>query len=204
MLDFSVSEIGLVGLVALVAIGPERLPKVARAAGVLFGRFRRYANSVKAEIEREIQQSELQGLQQRMNEAAREVQQQVTQTGAEVETLLNSPAVPADLNTTSVSAPELVPGFSTLPSDTGQLPPLSAPGLSAPPMATVARDSSPFGGDPFSIRGAPRRSVSMSHQNGLGAPGCTEGATAVTVSSDKTEGRAAGVELQAIVENPSP
>ncbi len=161
MLDFSVSEIGLVGLVALIAIGPERLPKVARAAGVLFGRFRRYANSVKAEIENEIQQSELKGLQQRMNEAAREVQQQVTHAGTEVQSVLNAPALSTESNAASAMAPELVPGFSTLPSNPVPLASISAPGLSNAPSNASAADHTPFGGDPFSVRGTPRRSVSM-------------------------------------------
>lgn len=200
MLDFSVSEIGLVGLVALVAIGPERLPKVARAAGVLFGRFRRYANSVKAEIEREIQQSELQGLQQRMNEAAREVQQQVAHSSAEVQTLLNTPAIPSEPSPT----PPLIPGFSPPQPDLVPPVPPSAPGLSANPVITFSGDTSPFGGDPFSVRGAPRRSKPMTPQSArIEAAISLEDATSpVSMPGDKAD-LSPEADPQAVSESPS-
>lgn len=144
MLDFSVSEIGLIGVVALIAIGPERLPKVARTAGILLGRFRRYALSVKAEIDREIQQSELSELHKKMNEAAREAERQVTASSQEAEKILNSPAVSSELDR-ALEAPAPVPGPST-----AQMP------LPLEPQQT------PFGGDPFSARpAAPLRSKPM-------------------------------------------
>ena len=59
MFDFSFSELILIGVVALIVIGPERLPKVARTAGHLFGRFQRYVNSVKSDISREMELDEL-------------------------------------------------------------------------------------------------------------------------------------------------
>ncbi len=146
MLDFSVSEIGLIGVVALIAIGPERLPKVARTAGILLGRFRRYALSVKAEIDREIQQSELSELHKKMNEAAREAERQVTASSQEAEKILNSPAVPSDLDKAlEAPAPVGVPEPNA-----AQMP------LPLEPQQT------PFGGDPFSARpAAPLRSKPM-------------------------------------------
>ncbi|MHB8354417.1 MAG: Sec-independent protein translocase protein TatB [Burkholderiales bacterium] len=144
MLDFSVSEIGLIGVVALIAIGPERLPKVARTAGILLGRFRRYALSVKAEIDREIQQSELTELHKKMNEAVLEAERQVSASSQEAEKILNSPAVPSDLDK-ALEAPTAV-----LDSDAVQMP------LPLEPQQT------PFGGDPFSVRpAAPLRSKPM-------------------------------------------
>ena len=59
MFDIGFSELILIGVVALIVIGPERLPKVARTAGHLFGRLQRYVNSVKADISREMQLDEL-------------------------------------------------------------------------------------------------------------------------------------------------
>ncbi|BBP00157.1 Sec-independent protein translocase protein TatB [Sulfuriferula nivalis] len=59
MFDIGFSEIVLIGVVALVVIGPERLPKVARTAGLLIGRMQRYMASVKADISQEIQLDEL-------------------------------------------------------------------------------------------------------------------------------------------------
>lgn len=59
MFDIGFSELVVVGVVALIVIGPERLPKVARTAGHLLGRFQRYASSVKSDISREMQLDEL-------------------------------------------------------------------------------------------------------------------------------------------------
>ena len=67
MFDFGFSELLLIGVVALVVIGPERLPKVARTAGHLFGRMQRYVADVKADINREIQVEELKKLQEEMH-----------------------------------------------------------------------------------------------------------------------------------------
>lgn len=59
MFDIGFSELLVVGVVALIVIGPERLPRVARTAGHLLGRFQRYAASVKSDISREMQMEEL-------------------------------------------------------------------------------------------------------------------------------------------------
>ncbi|MDE1982765.1 MAG: twin-arginine translocase subunit TatB [Betaproteobacteria bacterium] len=150
MLDFSVSEIGLIGVVALVAIGPERLPKVARAAGVLFGRFRRYAVSVKAEIDREIEQSELRELRKRMNEAAREAEQQVTASVQQAQQVLDSPAAPEPAVPASEPPAQAELAFQT------------ADGTAAATVPSPAPAALPFGGDPFSVRPAgPLRSKPM-------------------------------------------
>ena len=59
MFDIGFSELLLIGVVALIVIGPERLPKVARTAGHLYGRMQRYVATVKADISQEIQLDEL-------------------------------------------------------------------------------------------------------------------------------------------------
>ena len=59
MFDIGFSELVVVGIVALLVIGPERLPKVARTAGLWVGRARRFVSSVKADIDREIAADEL-------------------------------------------------------------------------------------------------------------------------------------------------
>jgi sec-independent protein translocase protein TatB len=71
MFDFSFSEIALIGVVALVVIGPERLPRVARTAGVVLGRVQRYAATVRADIAREVELSELRRVQGELRDAAR-------------------------------------------------------------------------------------------------------------------------------------
>ena len=71
MFDIGFSELIVIAIVALVVIGPERLPRVARTAGHLLGRMQRYVNDVKADIDREMQIDELKKLQAQMQESAR-------------------------------------------------------------------------------------------------------------------------------------
>ncbi len=59
MFDFGFTELIAIGVVALIVIGPERLPKVARTAGHLYGRMQRYVSSVKSDISQEIQLDEM-------------------------------------------------------------------------------------------------------------------------------------------------
>lgn len=81
MFDIGFSELVVIGVVALIVIGPERLPKVARTAGHLLGRFQRYAASVKSDISREMQMDELrkvgQGFKDSIESAASGVEAQV-------------------------------------------------------------------------------------------------------------------------------
>ena len=79
MFDIGFSELMVIGIVALIVIGPERLPKVARTLGHLFGRMQRYVNDVKADISREMELDELRKLQTTMQDAARSFEQSVTQ-----------------------------------------------------------------------------------------------------------------------------
>jgi sec-independent protein translocase protein TatB len=70
MFDVGFSELIVIAIVALVVIGPERLPKVARTAGHLLGRLQRYVNDVKADISREMQLDELKKLQSELQDSA--------------------------------------------------------------------------------------------------------------------------------------
>ena len=63
MIDIGLTKIAMIGVVALVVIGPEKLPRVARMAGSLFGRAQRYINDVKSEVSREIELEELRKMQ---------------------------------------------------------------------------------------------------------------------------------------------
>ncbi|HZW14482.1 MAG TPA: Sec-independent protein translocase protein TatB [Noviherbaspirillum sp.] len=85
MIDLGLSKLALIGVVALVVIGPERLPKVARMAGTLFGRAQRYINDVKSEVSREIELDELRKMQQEMKEAASSVEETIAQSVSEIE-----------------------------------------------------------------------------------------------------------------------
>ena len=77
MFDIGFSELMVIGIVALVVIGPERLPKVARTLGHLLGRAQRYVSDVKADINREIQLDELKKLQASVTEQARSIEDSV-------------------------------------------------------------------------------------------------------------------------------
>lgn len=74
MFDIGFSELMVIGVVALVVIGPERLPKVARTAGHLLGRMQRYVSEVKADINREVEASELRDLKDTVHQAATSMQ----------------------------------------------------------------------------------------------------------------------------------
>jgi sec-independent protein translocase protein TatB len=80
MLDVSFTELLVVGVVALVVIGPERLPKVARTIGHLVGRAQRYVSDVKSDIKREVELDGLRDLKGQMEEAARSVKSSLHHT----------------------------------------------------------------------------------------------------------------------------
>jgi len=84
MFDVGFSELLFIGLVALIVLGPERLPKVARTVGHLLGRMQRYAASVKADIEREIQLEELKRLEAQIQAQARELEREMQQQAASI------------------------------------------------------------------------------------------------------------------------
>ena len=75
MFDIGFSEIAVVGVVALVVLGPERLPKVARTAGHMFGRLQRYVATVKSDINREMDASEFSKLKEEVTSAAKSFEQ---------------------------------------------------------------------------------------------------------------------------------
>ncbi|MDH1177583.1 Sec-independent protein translocase protein TatB [Achromobacter mucicolens] len=85
MFDVSLTELMVIGVVALIVIGPERLPKVARTVGHLLGRAQRYVNDVKSDIQREIELDELRKFKTEMEDAAQGVQQSLNETGASLQ-----------------------------------------------------------------------------------------------------------------------
>jgi sec-independent protein translocase protein TatB len=122
--DIGFSEIMVIAVVALIVIGPERLPKVARTLGHLFGRMQRYVNDVKADISREMELDELRKLQTSMQDAARSFEQSVNREVNAAETELQK--IAQEANPTS---PELL-------TPTPQAP--SAPIPPAPESAVAA------------------------------------------------------------------
>ena len=98
MFDVSLSELMIVGIVALIVIGPERLPRVARTMGHLLGRLQRYVGQVKSDINREMQLDDLKKFQEQMADEASKIKSSFTDVGDElrsVETSLNASVMTA-------------------------------------------------------------------------------------------------------------
>ena len=89
MFDIGFSELLVIGVVALIVIGPEKLPRMARTVGVLAGRLQRYVADVKADINREIELEELRKMRDSMQEAASKFETSVQSELHKTETELN-------------------------------------------------------------------------------------------------------------------
>ena len=81
MIDIGLSKMALIGAVALIVIGPEKLPRVARTVGTLLGKAQRYVSDVKAEVNRSMELDELRKMNDTVEGAARDVEQSI-QTSA--------------------------------------------------------------------------------------------------------------------------
>lgn len=108
MFDISFTELMVIGVVALVVIGPEKLPKVARTVGHLLGRAQRYVNDVKGDIQREVELEELRKMKQDMESAAQSMQNSFSEAENAVREAVEQPvgAVQAELEQ---SAPPTTP-----------------------------------------------------------------------------------------------
>ena len=146
MFDIGFSEIVVIGVVALVGIGPERLTKTARTVGLLFGRLQRYVNDVKADISREMELDELRKLQRDMQGAAREFEQSVKSAADDftsnvrgVEQELNATASQAASSapSSSASAASSAPSSTASASSDAPAPPPAEPGTQSPEQAAL-------------------------------------------------------------------
>lgn len=136
MFDIGFSEIVVIAVVALIVIGPEKLPKTARTLGHLFGRLQRYVNDVKSDISREIELDELRKLQQEVKTAANDLETSVSSAVHDVESGVrtveselnaaadpaNTEARPAEMELLPQPAPTEAPSEVT-----------AAPGMAEPP-----------------------------------------------------------------------
>ena len=108
MFDVSFSEVLVIGVVALLVIGPEKLPKVARTIGAFLGRMQRYVAQVKEEINREVRFEELQKLQleikQSVHQQSSAVQSNFNET-FKTKNLENDSSIVKKSNSTSVKRP---------------------------------------------------------------------------------------------------
>ena len=85
MIDIGLSKMALIGAVALIVIGPEKLPRVARTVGTLIGKAQRYVSDVKAEVNRSMELDDLKKMKETMEGAARDVQSSMQTTASEFE-----------------------------------------------------------------------------------------------------------------------
>lgn len=122
MFDIGFTELMVIGVVALIVIGPERLPGVARTIGHLAGRLQRYVADVKADISREMEFDELRKMRDSMQQAAAEVETTVRTELGKTEQDLNKAVADA-----AADSPPLVetPAAPEYPGETGKPP---APG----------------------------------------------------------------------------
>jgi sec-independent protein translocase protein TatB len=135
MFDIGFSEIVVIAVVALVVIGPEKLPKTARTLGVLFGRLQRYVSDVKADISREMELDELRRLQREMQGAARDIEQTVRTAANDVATGVRN--VESELNSAATQAAATsAPGTAAASAASTPAASNSAPGIPAAPPAS--------------------------------------------------------------------
>jgi sec-independent protein translocase protein TatB len=95
MFDISFTELMVIGAVALIVIGPERLPRVARTAGHLLGRLQRYVNNVKSDINREMNLEDLRRFEQTVKTQIQSVETTVTNEFRAVESGIENSIAPA-------------------------------------------------------------------------------------------------------------
>ncbi|MBU3547644.1 Sec-independent protein translocase protein TatB [Polynucleobacter sp. MG-28-Ekke-A2] len=104
MIDLGVSKLALIAVVALVVVGPERLPKVARMAGNLFGRAQRYMADVKSEVSRQMEVEEFKKFREETVATLKEVENSIGSTVQEASANLSDQA---DIFETSFDKPPL-------------------------------------------------------------------------------------------------
>ena len=128
MFDIGFSELFIIMVVGLLVIGPERLPKVARTVGALFGRLQRYVNDVKADIQREMELDELKKLRSQFEDAARSVEQSVNEVGR-------------DLRATSDDLNRSIAGDTPATASPPAEPPAASPEGAPPPAPTPSNEA---------------------------------------------------------------
>jgi sec-independent protein translocase protein TatB len=106
MFDFGFLELLVIGVVALIVIGPERLPKVARTAGHLYGRMQRYVSSVKSDISHEIQLDEIRRVGQDFKASVESAVSGVEQQATAVDDYLRDEASGVNKVVTAMAATE--------------------------------------------------------------------------------------------------
>lgn len=146
MFDIAFSELLVIGVVALVVIGPERLPKVARTMGHLFGRLQRYVAQVKTDINREMELSELSKVKSEFEGAAREFQRDIETKVGEAERDIR--AVETDIDRQLRGGASAPPAAAPAQDAPAASPPEAAPQPQGSPQLELAIDEPRPGGGP--------------------------------------------------------
>lgn len=121
MFDVAFSELVVIAVVALIVIGPEKLPKVARTLGFLAGRMQRYVSNVKADIEREMQFEDLQKLQQEIKDNVMAGKAQVLQASEQIQHHIHQEVNPIEQVIAPSSDAEVSTPIANTPADTAEL-----------------------------------------------------------------------------------
>ncbi len=108
MIDLGISKIALIGAVALIVIGPEKLPRVARTVGTLLGKARRYVADVKNEVNRSMELDELKKMKDTVEDAARDVESSIQTSASDFEKTWAETTSIAGENYPAVDAPGMI------------------------------------------------------------------------------------------------
>ena len=111
MLDIGVTKLAIIGGIALIVIGPEKLPALAKTIGTLLGRARRYVADVKAEVGRSIELDELKKMKDTMENAARDVESSIQTTSSDFEKTWAEATDGLNSNTTLADPPPAYPEY---------------------------------------------------------------------------------------------
>ena len=109
MIDIGVTKIALIGAVALIVIGPEKLPRLARTIGTLLGKAQRYVADVKQEVSRSMELDELKKMKETVEGAARDVENSIQTNASDFEKSWSETT--GDAASTSLPGMEIFPEY---------------------------------------------------------------------------------------------
>ena len=111
MIDLGIEKLMVIGAVALIVIGPEKLPRVARTVGTLLGKAQRYVADVKAEVNRSIELEELKKMKDTVESAARDVESSIRTGASEFEKQWSDATDTAGATSEALAAPPSFPEY---------------------------------------------------------------------------------------------
>lgn len=140
MFEIGFTELIVIGVVALIVIGPERLPKVARTAGHLYGRLQRYVSSVKTDISQEMRLDEMRRAGEEFKQSIESAASEVGQQATVVDDYLRNELESVNQAVADVNRDVIEPAAQSVPADTPaqQSLPLDLPDQNPRPSAPVA------------------------------------------------------------------